>query len=159
EIVRLRKVDPTKADVDRWLELDARRRALQSEIDNLNAEKRQIAALGRTDPEAARQKGIELREATRDLEAEMEAVTAEWNAIMAWFPNFIDPAMPPGRGEEDNVEECAWVPGRGYLEPEQLGTGNDSARFMPQSPVHAMDESFQPLHYSELGERLGGVDT
>jgi seryl-tRNA synthetase len=78
---------------------------------------------------------------------------------MAWFPNFIDPAMPEGRGEEDNVEEVAWVPGSGYLPKEQLSVGNHSAQFMPQSPVHAEGEAFTPMHYSELGEKLGGVDT
>ncbi|MGE0686234.1 MAG: serine--tRNA ligase [Dehalococcoidia bacterium] len=159
EIVRLRKVDPAKADVDRWLQLDERRRALQTEIDNLNAEKKKIADLGRSDPNAARTLGQELREKTRVLESESDAVNAEWTAIMEWFPNFIDPEMPEGRGEEDNVEEVAWVPGSGYLPPEQLGTGNHSAQFMPQSPLHAEGESFTPMHYSELGEKLGGVDT
>ncbi len=36
EIVRLRKVDPAKADVDRWLKLDEERRRLQSAIDQSN---------------------------------------------------------------------------------------------------------------------------
>ena len=159
EIIRLRKVDPAKADVDRWLQLDERRRALQAEIDGLNAEKKKIADIGRTDPNAARARGQELREKTQALEAESDTVNAEWNQIMAWFPNFIDPEMPEGRGEEDNVEEVAWVPGSGYLPADKLGVGNHSAQFMPQSPVHAEGENFKPLHYSELGERLGGVDT
>ena len=68
EIVRLRKVDPAKADVDRWLQLDERRRALQTEIDNANAQKKQIADLGRSDPAAARERGQELRERTRELD-------------------------------------------------------------------------------------------
>ena len=159
EIIRLRKVDPAKADVDRWLQLDERRRALQAEIDGLNAEKKKIADIGRSDPNAARARGQELREKTQALEAESDAVNAEWNQIMQWFPNFIDPEMPEGRGEEDNVEETAWVPGSGYLSSEQLGTGNFSAQFMPNSPVHAEGEGFTALHYSELGERLGGVDS
>ncbi len=158
DIVRLRKVDPTKADVDRWLHLDERRRSLQTSIDTANAEKKQIADLGRSDPAAAREKGQELRERTRVLEAEIDSVVADQNAIMEWLPNFIDPEMPEGRGEEDNVELVAWVPGRGYLETSLLGKGNDSARHMPQSPVHA-EGGFEPLHYTELGERLGGVDT
>ena len=67
QIVRLRKVDPAKADVDRWLELDEQPPALQTEIDALNAEKKQIAGLGRTDPDAARSKGQELRERVAEL--------------------------------------------------------------------------------------------
>jgi seryl-tRNA synthetase len=158
QIVRLRKVDPAKADVDRWLQLDARRRTLQGEIDSVNAESKNIAGLGKTDPEAARTKGRELREKSQALKADFEAVTAEWNEIMTWFPNWIDEAMPEGKGEDDNVEECAWVPETGYLNRELLGKGFDSAPHMPQSPVHA-EGGFEPLHYSELGERLGGVDT
>ena len=97
------------------------------------------------------------QERERGITITSAAVTAEWNAIMAWFPNFIDPDMPHGAGEEDNVEECAWVPGEGYLSAGKLGRGNDSARYMPQSPVHAEGKTFKPLHYTELGERLGGV--
>jgi seryl-tRNA synthetase len=159
EIIRLRRVDPSRADLDRWLALDERRRALQAEIDAVNSEKKQVASLGKADPEAARAKGQELRERSRKLEAESDAVTAEWNQILQWFPNWIDPEMPHGASEEDNVEECAWIPAVGYLGPEKLGRGNHSAQYMPQSPLHASGEEFKPLHYSELGEILGGVDT
>jgi seryl-tRNA synthetase len=159
EIVRLRKVDPQRADVDRWIELDEERRALQAQIDGLNAEKKKIAAIGKTDPGAARRTGQELREASRGLEGRIGEVTSEWNALMEWFPNFIDPEMPEGSGEEDNVEECAWIPETGYLDPSRLGRGNHSAQYMPARPVHAGDARFEPLHYTELGERLGGIDT
>ena len=159
EIIRLRGVDPANADVDRWLELDTKRRALQAEIDNLNAEKKKIASLGKTDPTAARSKGQELREASRRMEARFTKITTQWRACMDWFPNWIDPKMPEGEGEDDNVEECAWIPGRGYLDPKQLGTSNHSAQFMPRTPVHGGEPPFKALHYTELGERLGGVDT
>ena len=159
QIVRLRKVDPAKADVDRWLALDERRRALQQETDALNAEKKQVAGLGKTDPDAARARGQEIREKSRVLDEEAATVNAEWAAIMDWFPNWIDPEMPEGAGEEDNVEECAWVPNTGYLPAANLGRGLDSVPFMPQSPLHANGDEFTPLHYAELGERLGGVDT
>ncbi|HWC30630.1 MAG TPA: serine--tRNA ligase [Dehalococcoidia bacterium] len=159
EIIRLRKVDPAKANIDRWLQLDERRRQLQTETDALNAEKKQVAELGKTNPDAARARGQELREQTRVLEAEADAITAEWNAILQWFPNWIDPEMPHGSSEEDNVEECAWVPDVGYLPADRLGRGFDSVRHMPQAPIHAGGDEFKPLHYSEIGERLGGVDT
>ncbi len=159
EIIRLRKVDPARADVDRWLELDKKRRALQTEIDGLNSEKKKIAALGKSDPDRARAKGQELREKSKDLDAQFTEITSRWQECMEWFPNWIDPEMPEGTGEEDNVEECAWVPRQGYLEPDQLGTADHSAQFMPQKPVHADGKEFEPLHYTELGKRLGGVDT
>ncbi len=159
EIIRLRKVDPARADVDRWLELDSRRRALQSEIDGLNSEKKKIASIGKTDPGAARSAGQRLREKSKNLESQFTDVTSKWTACMDWFPNWIDPEMPEGAGEDQNVEECAWIPGRGYLDAQNLGTSNHSAQFMPQTPVHGGSQLFQALHYTELGERLGGVDT
>jgi seryl-tRNA synthetase len=159
EIIALRKVDPHAADLDRWIELDEARRALQAAIDGLNAEKKQIAALGKTDPDAARAKGTQLREKSRGLDEKMQEVTTEWTRILDWFPNLIDPEMPPGEGEEDNVEERAWVPGTGYLEAGRLGKGHHSAEFMPKAPIHAEGTGFKPRHYTELGEILGGVDT
>ncbi|MGB1890406.1 MAG: serine--tRNA ligase [Candidatus Latescibacterota bacterium] len=158
EAIRLRKVDPKLADVDRWLVLDGMRRDLQGKIDALNSEKKELAKLGRENPDAARAKGVELRDASRALEAEMASVNDEWQQILDWFPNWPHPDMPHGAGEEDNVEEKAWIPGVGYLERDQLGTGEDSARHMPQFPLHAEGE-FTAAHHSELGVDLGGIDT
>jgi seryl-tRNA synthetase len=159
EAIRARKVDPEKANVDRWLELDAMRRELQSRIDALNGEKKKLAKLGKTDPDAARQKGQELREKGREMEQEFAGVSAEWQETMDWFPNWPHPDMPEGTGEEDNVEEKAWIPGQGYLEAGKLGRANTSAAHMPKRPVHAEDGQFEPLHHAELGVHLGGIDT
>jgi seryl-tRNA synthetase len=160
EIVRLRKVDPNRADVDRWLRLDSGRRALQTEIDELNARKKQIAAIGKSDPNAAREQGQALREELRQKEEQLSALTTELDGCMEWFPNWIDPEMPEGSGEGDNVEEAAWIPGQGYLASASLGRGKPgSARHMPARPLTAGDQDFVPLHYSELGEMLGGIDS
>lgn len=158
EAIRLRKVDPAHANVDRWLELDGMRRELQGEIDALNSEKKELAKLGRENPDAARAKGMELREASRVLDTKMGEVNDEWQRILDWFPNWPHVDMPHGAGEEDNVEEKAWVPGQGYLDSDKLGTGEDSARHMPTFPVHG-DGEFEAAHHSELGVQLGGVDT
>lgn len=159
KIIRLRKVDEARANVDRWLDLDQKRRELQTEIDGLNSEKKKVAALGKTDPEAARSKGQELRQRLRNLDNELSSVLREWTGYMDWFPNWTDPDMPEGTSEADNVEECAWIPTEGYLDPSRLGKGTHSAQWMPQTPLHSGGARFKPLHYTELGERLGGVDT
>src|SRR5688500_12804249 len=99
--VRLRKGDPARADVDKWLQLDERRREIQTLINDLNAGRKRVADLGKTNPEAARAAGQELRDKGRALETELAEVTAAWTEIMEWFPNFIDPQMPHGAGEED----------------------------------------------------------
>ncbi len=158
ESIRLRKVDPQDANVDRWLDLDERRRELQGKIDALNSEKKELAKLGRENPDAARAKGVELRDAARALETDMSEVNDEWQRILDWFPNWPHPDMPHGAGEEDNVEEKAWIPGVGYLGADKLGVGEDSAQHMPQFPLHAEGE-FEAAHHSELGTQLGGVDT
>lgn len=158
EVIRLRKVDTTKADLDRWLELDKKRRELQSSSEKLNIEKKEIAQIGRTDPNAARSRGQALREQSRELEAEISAITKEWQEILDWLPNWSHPDMPHGEGEEDNVEECAWIPGVGYLDASQLGKGTHTASLMPQQPCHAEDTDFTPLHHADLGQKLGGID-
>ncbi len=158
EAIRARKVDPAKADLDRWLQLDARKRQMQVAVDRLNQEKKQLARLGKSDPEAARRRGQELREEGRRMAREMAQVTAEWQEILDWFPNWPHPDMPRGEGEDDNVEEKAWIPGTGNLDRDQLGAGDASRAAMPQAPCHA-DADFAPMHHAELGPRLGGVDT
>ena len=159
EAIKVRKVDPDKADVDRWLQLDEQRRELQQGIDALNGEKKELAQLGRSDPDAARQKGQELREKGRAMEQELGKLTAEWQGIIDWFPNWPHPDMPEGAGEEENVEEKAWIPGTGYLDEGKLGRGETSAAYMPGRPLHAEDQEFEPLHHAELGVQLGGIDT
>ena len=159
EAIKVRKVDPAKANIDRWLELDEARRELQKDIDALNGEKKELAKLGKSDPDAARQKGQELRERGRAMEQDLAALSAEWQEIMDWLPNWPHPDMPVGAGEEDNVEEKAWVPGEGYLAAAQLGRGETSSQHMPKRPLHVEDDEFEPLHHSELGVVLGGIDT
>ncbi|MEW6752336.1 MAG: serine--tRNA ligase [Candidatus Latescibacterota bacterium] len=153
--IRARGVDPHRADLDRWLELDTRKRELQQQIDGLNAEKRELARLGRQDPEAARRKGQEVRERGRELEAEMAAVGRRWQEILDWFPNWPHPGMPEGAGEQDNAEEAVWIPGTGYLAAALLGRGHSAVQHMPSRPVHAEDPDFVLQQHPELGARLG----
>jgi seryl-tRNA synthetase len=158
EAIRLRRVNPSKANLDRWLALDEERRQIQTQIEELNAEKNKLAQLGRSNPEAARAKGQEIRQRSRELDERLEPITQEWQAILDWLPNWPHPAMPPGEGAADNVEECAWIPNQGYLPASALGTGDKSASRMPQFPVHADSRDFKPGDHADLGEKLG-IDT
>ncbi|MGH2604617.1 MAG: hypothetical protein ACRDJ9_35160, partial [Dehalococcoidia bacterium] len=157
--IHLRSVDPSKTDLDRWLALDQRRRQLKAALDACNAEKKAADRLWRDDPEAARLRGQELRQQSRELEQQLTDATREWQQILDWLPNWPHPDMPKGEGEGDNVEECAWIPGTGYLDRTQLGTGTHTASLMPRRPCHADGDDFEPLHHLDLGERLGGLDT
>ena len=157
EAIRFRKVDPTLADVDTWLELDEKRRALRNEIDALNTEKKQIAQIGKTDRDAARKKGQEVRERGKELEQQMSKITASWQAILDWFPNYPHVDMPAGAGEEDNPEECVWLPGSGYVDAAELGKGDHSSDRMPRAVPHGEGE-FEPQNHADLGAKLG-IDT
>jgi len=152
-----RRVDPAKADVDAWLELDGQRRTVQQEIDGLNSQKKELAQLGRTDPDAARARGQELREQSRSLESKLTEITGRWQTILDWFPNWPHPDMPDGTGEEDNPEECVWIPGQGYLPADSLGIGEGSKSRMPTSPIHG-DGEFEAKEHADLTPTLG-VDT
>ena len=157
--IRKRRVDARKANLDRWLELDEQRRRVQGALDEVNARRNKLGSLGRTDPEGARTQGQALRARSRELEEQIAQVTKEWQSILDWFPNWPHPAMPEGESDEDNVEECAWVPGLGYVEPSDLGRGGHTAPLMPPHPPHADDPDFTPLHHLDLGQQLGGIDT
>ena len=157
QAISRRGVDPAKADVDHFLALDEERRTLQQEIDGLNAQKKELAQLGRTDPDAARARGQQLRETTRDVEAKLAGVTGEWQTILDWFPNWPHQDMPDGTGEEDNPEECVWLPGTGYLPADSLGKGDGSKAAMSLKPAHAEGE-FEAIEHADLAPTLG-VDT
>jgi len=163
EAIRKRRVDPKKADLDRWLELDSQLREGRQQQEALNAEKNKLAQLGKADPNAARSRGQELRTLSRELEERSAVLQQEWQRILDWFPNFPHPKMPAGEGEEDNLEEAAWIPGDGYLAREKLDKAlsahGGAAAFMPKHPVHAEDKEFTPAHHADIGQRLGGVDT
>src|SRR5688572_26354777 len=163
EAIRKRRVDPKKADLDRWLELDGQLRELRQQSEALNAERNKLSQLGRTDPDAARTRGQELRVQSREMEEKTAAIQVEWQRILDWFPNFPHPKMPEGEGEEDNLEEAAWIPGEGFLPADKLdkalGAHGGTAAFMPKFPVHADEKDFTPAHHADIGQRLGGVDT
>lgn len=53
EAIRKRHVNPERANLDRWLELDEQKRALETELAGLNAERNKLAQLGRSDPAAS----------------------------------------------------------------------------------------------------------
>jgi seryl-tRNA synthetase len=121
--------------IDRVLELDAKRRSLTTEVDNLRAAQKRR---GREVATALPERRAELLGGLKELAAEIDGaeaglrqVDAELNDLLAGIPNLPDPSVPPG-GEEDSVEL------------RRVGT------------VREFD--FQPRDHLELGERLGAID-
>jgi seryl-tRNA synthetase len=104
--------------VDRALEVDARRRALQAESDTFKAERnaasRRIgeAIRGGTrpdGPEVAELRAASTRagEAIDRLDADLAAAEAELEDLLLRIPNPADPEVPVG-GEEANVTVRTW---------------------------------------------------
>lgn len=159
ELILNGRGNPKKADVDRWLELDTKKRELSQKIDTLSQEKNQIAELGKQGKvEEARQQGQRVREELKVLQDEFEAVSAEWQDIMDWIPNLpLRPEdMPVGKGEEDNLVIKAWEPLKGYLETGNIRAG-DMEHIFVSKPYHGRDVE-NPKHHLDIGEALGIID-
>ena len=138
---RLRKGAQAKlaeVDWDRLLELDERRRALATRVDQLNAERNAASrAIGERikageKPEAARAEVRALGERLKEAEEEARQVGEELNRLALGVPNPPDPATPVGAGEADNREVARWG------EPPAF--------------------DFEPRPHWELGEALGMIE-
>ena len=97
--------------IERIETLDDRRKAIQTELDDLlrqqNAAAKQIGALmgqgKRDEAEAAKAEVAALKERSRGLEEELKAVAAELETELVKLPNIPAEIVPPGRTAEDNV--------------------------------------------------------
>ncbi len=126
--------------VDEVIELDKQSRAAQQEADNLRADRKRISkeigtlmAKGLKEEAEAKKKQVE--ESAARL-AELEAKEAELSEkvlkIMMTIPNIIDPSVPIGKDDSENVEV------QRYGEP-----------VVPE---------FEIPYHTEIMERLNGID-
>jgi seryl-tRNA synthetase len=121
-----------EVDLDAILGLIARRRTLIAEVDALRAQIKTLAAQARGPvDESHRQRARELREREAGCDRELTAVEAELHERASWLPNMLDPRVPLG-GEEAN--EVLRVVG----DPPEL--------------------DFKPKPHHEIGEQLGLID-
>jgi seryl-tRNA synthetase len=128
-----------QADIDRVLSLDKTRRAFLKDLEQLQAERnqgsKQVGRLMGQDPQKAgelKDKMKGLGQQIQDIEKQLTPVSDELNSLMLLFPNVPDEKVPPGKGEDDNVEVSSWG----------------------QKP----EFSFVPRPHWELGEELGVLD-
>ena len=97
--------------IDKIIELDDRRRAIQVELDNMlaaqNKAAKEIGMLmgqGRRDEaEQAKANVAELKKKSAELQAESVNVQEELNAAIVSLPNFPAEIVPEGRTAEDNL--------------------------------------------------------
>ena len=100
-------------DLGAFRALDARRRGLLGEAENLKAERNQVSALiGKTkdksqvQDEIARMKEVSAR--IKELDDELRRAEDELTGLLLTLPNLPDPACPVGASEEDNPELRRW---------------------------------------------------
>ncbi len=102
-----------KVDIDRLLELDAKRRELQSSIDAKRAEQNIASdAIASAKSDAERQEVIvrmqTLKETLKLEEESLQDILKDWRALMVAVPNVPDISVPDGESDADNREVKTW---------------------------------------------------
>ena len=99
-------------DVDRFLELDEQRRALQTDLDALKAKKneagKQIATLQGEEKQTAIDAMASVSEEEKTKHAKYQEVEQEWTQLLLHAPGRISPEVPEGQDDTENVELYTW---------------------------------------------------
>ena len=124
-----------RADVDRLVELDARRKACQLEVDELNRQSNELSkSIGKAkdaaERETRKEQGRQLRERSAAAQVELDRASAELDQVLRTIPNLTHPDAPVG------------------MEPAVLSYG--------KTPQRQFD--FQPLDHVALCEKHGLAD-
>ncbi len=94
--------------LDRVLELDAQRRSLLTEVENLKAERNRASKeIGKMKDAALREERIAAMRALGEridaLDAQVRQANEALHALIIEIPNLPDPSVPDGADEKDNV--------------------------------------------------------
>jgi seryl-tRNA synthetase len=125
------------APLDQILDLDARWRALQVEVEALRGQRKSLQdAIRQAKTPDARQAAIDATrgpsERIKEIEPEAEALRAELDARLLEVPNVPHASVPVGPDESANVLVRTWGAPRPF--------------------------DFAPQHHADLGEALGIID-
>lgn len=126
-----------KADVDRLVAIEAERKTLQAQIDQLNQQANEVSkSIGQTkDPaerEARKAEGRRLRESVTPVMDQLKLVTEEADAILRAIPNLTHPDAPIG--------------------------GEDASREIRRGKTAVRTFDFKPLDHVAIAEKLNLVD-
>ncbi|PIT92202.1 MAG: serine--tRNA ligase [Candidatus Harrisonbacteria bacterium CG10_big_fil_rev_8_21_14_0_10_42_17] len=101
-----------KVDIDRFVELDDKRKSLQSELDTKRAEQNIATKNISLAVDHQREKMIpdisDLKTTIQKLEQDLKPILEEWNSILMNIPNPPSLKMPEGKSDEDNVTIRTW---------------------------------------------------
>jgi seryl-tRNA synthetase len=124
--------------VDEVLALNAKRKELVSFVDSKKAEinkiSKEIGILKKQGQDGAALMGqvSAMKAEIENKNAELEETQKKQNDLLAIIPNLIDPSVPVGEGDKDNLEIKRWGELRQF--------------------------TFKPKEHAELGEKLGMLD-
>ncbi|MBI4708791.1 MAG: serine--tRNA ligase [Candidatus Portnoybacteria bacterium] len=95
-------------DIDALLELDEKRRELIQKVESLRAEQNKVSEeIAKEKDEKTRNEKIsemkKVKEEMAELESELKEVEEKFNSIMLAVPNMMQPDVPLGKDENDNV--------------------------------------------------------
>lgn len=98
--------------VDEVIELDSEKRAVQKQADDLRANRNKLSKeIGALMAQGKKEEGMALREKVKAQADELEELSKRENElnekvtkIMMTIPNIIDPSVPVGRDDSENVE-------------------------------------------------------
>lgn len=98
-----------KVDLDKLLSVDDERRKLIAEIENVRAERNQVAERmkGGQPDQALVEQGKKLKESLGQLEGQLSPVSDEFDKLMRDIPNVVPDDTPEG-GEDNNRQEKTW---------------------------------------------------
>jgi len=119
------------APLDEILQLDSERRQKLLELESLRHTRKETARERKVDKGVV-EKARDLRVTIRELEEEVRQLDDRLGELLLQVPNVLQPTVPVGTGEEDNVVVRTWG------EPE--------------------DFDFTPAPHWKLGESLGIID-
>ncbi|MGE0607082.1 MAG: serine--tRNA ligase [Pirellulales bacterium] len=127
-----------KVDLDRFLELETKRKTTQTEVETLNRQANEVQktigkAKDESEREARKAEGRALRDKTTAAQADLDAIGAEMHGIQIHIPNMTHPDAPVGPGEEHSREVA-----RGKTPPREF--------------------DFKPLDHVDLMEKLNLLD-
>lgn len=123
-----------EVDVAQLLKLDERRRGLQQQVDDLRAQRNEVASSmkgGKPSPEMIEQ-GKQLKQQVAELEDELRLVGAEFEANLKLIPNLPEADVPVGASEDENIV---------------VETVGDQTSF-----------DFDPKNHAEIAEAKGWLD-
>lgn len=95
-----------KVDIDELLRLDEKRREVQSQIDELRAQRNKLAESARGQRPSAEQieEGKRIKNDITQVEKKYAQVELDYLNLLEQVPNIIHPNAPIGKDDHDNVE-------------------------------------------------------